>query len=205
MGKVRSCLFALAALLAYGGADASPIQITIATTTLSGNNAVLAFDFTDGGLPANSATISGSVTGGTFGSASLTHDLVTFDPAPALSAGVTLDDTEFFTEYQQPVALGTSLTFTIDATSNAASPAPDELAFFLLDASALLSLVSTTDTRGLDALFRLTLGAADQPELYSAEGITVQLGTPTNLPEPGALALVSLALVAATAVRGSRR
>ena len=185
---------------------ASPIQITVDTSGLSGPG-TLAFDFTDGGPPPNSATISDFATDGSLGDACVTHDLATCDPAPKLSDGaVTLDDSLFpFTEYRQSITFGNSFSFLLDTSGNPAEPGsqPDGLSLFLLDSDAAFSLVDTADPTG--ALFVYAIGEAEPLQVFTS---LVQL--PSAAPEPGALALglaglLGLALARAGPNKNSNR
>ncbi len=202
--RLRTC-FVMGVLIA-GRVCASPIQVTVDTSGLSGLGTV-AFDFVDGGPPPNSVTISGFASDGTLDSACVTHDLFTCDPAPKVTDGpVTLDDSVFpFTEYRQSITFGNSFSFLFDTTGKAAEPGsqPDGFSLFLLDSDAVISLVETTDPGG--ALFVYAIGAADPLLVFTP---LVQL--PSAAPEPGALALclaglLALGLVLAAANNNSTR
>jgi hypothetical protein len=200
---VASWVGVVACLLFVRFATATSITITIDTPMLVGTDAVLAFDLINGGTPmTNTVTLGDLSTDGSLGSAYLTHDLITFDPAPDLSSSVPFSDSDFFTEYGQALTLGTTLVFTIDVTDNLDFPNPDELTVFLLDDGGISSLVTTTDDRlGANALLRYTLGQANQPVLFDvADGsgttISVSEALPVNVPEPATLLLFAGAMLA---------
>jgi hypothetical protein len=186
-------------VLVAGRVCASPIQITVDTSSLSGLG-ILAFDFIDGGPPFNSVTISGFASDGAPGDACVTHDFVTCDPAPKLTDGaVTLDDTVFsFTEYRQSITFGNSFSFLFDTTGNPAEPGsqPDGFSLFLLDQDAIFSLVETADPTG--ALFVYAIGATEPLQIFTE---LVQL--PSAAPEPGALALCLAGLIGVALVRAA--
>jgi hypothetical protein len=176
-------------VLIAGRVCASPIQVIVDTSSLSGVG-TLAFDFTDGGVPSNnSVTISGFASDGVLGAACVTHDLMTCDPAPKLTDGtgmVTIDDSVFFTEYRQSITFGHSFSFLFDATGPDddlfGGISPDGFSLYLLDQDAMSSLVQTDDLGG--ALFVYMIGAADPLQVFTT---LVQL--PSAALEPGALAL----------------
>ena len=185
---------------------ASPIQITVDTSSLFGTAANLAFDFIDGGPPSNSVTIFGFTSDGTLGDACVTHDLVTCDPAPKLTDGtgiVTIDDSVFsFTEYRQSITLGNSFSFRFDTTGNPADTgtgsSPDGFSFFLLDQDAVFSLVP-----GVDALFLYSIGAPEPLQVFTQ--LVQASEVPTGAPEPGALALAMAGLLGLGLVRAANK
>jgi len=183
--RLWTCL--VMGVLVTGRVWASPIQVTVDTSSLSGLG-IIAFDFTDGGPPPNSVTISGFASDGALGSACVTHDLVTCDSASTLTDGpVTLDDSVFsFTEYRQSITFGNSFSFLFDTSGNAADTEtgsqPDGFSLYLLDQDAAFSLVETSDPGG--ALFVYAIGADNPLQVFTP---LVQL--PSAAPEPGALAL----------------
>jgi hypothetical protein len=196
---LRSTLGLLAiVVLLSSSAHALPIRITIDTSSLAGMNAALAFDLIDGGSPANSMTIFGFASDGSLGAASSTGAVT-----GAFPGTVTIMDTAFFNEYLQPIRLGTSLTFTFDTTGHAAAPGsfPDAFSFFLLDAAGMVSLVSTSDPTGADSLLFYSIGEANPLVTFSSNAVTIGVGVPVSVPEPGALALAMAGLLAFGAVR----
>ena len=207
-GRSRLCTAFLVGLFA-GEVCASPIQITVDTSSLFGTAANLAFDFIDGGPPSNSVTIFGFTSDGTLGDACITHDLVTCDPAPKLTDGtgiVTIDDSVFsFTEYRQTVTLGNSLSFRFDTTGNPAdTETPDGFSFFLLSPDTGLSLIALDpilDPTG--ALFLYSIGVSDPPQPQVFTQLVQASEVPTGAPEPGALALAMAGLLGLGVVRAA--
>src|SRR5437763_15415084 len=143
--KARSCMALIVTFVIAIQAQALPIQITIDTSLLAGVSTDLAFDLTNGGLPANTVTISGFASNGTLGAASSSGDVT-----GALPGVVTIGDTGFFNEYLQNITLGSSLTFSFDTTGNPAAPGsfPDGFALFFLDPITGLPLFATSDVTG---------------------------------------------------------
>jgi len=188
-------------VLVAGRVCASPIQVTVDTSSLSGLG-ILAFDLIDGGPPANSVTISSFASDGALGDACVTHDLVTCDPAPKLTDGsgiVTLGDSIFaFTEYRQSITFGNAFSFVFDTTGNPAEAGsqPDGFSLYLLDQDAAFSLLETEDPGG--ALFVYAIGAVDPLQVFTP---LVQL--PSVAPEPGAFALALAGLLGLALVRTS--
>lgn len=169
-------------------ATAAPITITVDTSSLSGTSAQLAFDLIDGGPPANSVTISGFVTSGTLGASSSTGDVVGNFPG-----SVVLSDTSFFNEYLQDITLGNTLSYTFDNTGLSADVIsfPDGFSFFLLDPITGLSLASTSDPTGANALFLLGIGTTSGFEIYSGQNFSV---TVQGVPEPSTLYLIAIVI-----------
>jgi hypothetical protein len=191
------CLF-LPALLASGPALASPVQVSIDTSLLAGVEALMAFDLIDGGPPANAVAIVDFASDGILGSISIFGDVT-----GALPGQVTLADSSFFTEYAQLVTLGSIVSFIFDATANVPDPAsiPDSFSFFLIDPSTGLSLVSTSDPTGANALLLYGVGDANPLAVYESAEVTV---IATAVAEPGGLALLFAGAFALMAVRRSR-
>ena len=199
--RLIPCAFAL--LLALGLAparpDAATIQVTVDTSALSGTSASLSWDLTDGDPGASTtAIISGfSTNGGSFDASQATS---TGGVSGSLPGPVTITDTDFFNSLLQPLTLGTSLSFTLDMTTAASGQGvPDALAFFLLTADGLASLVAT-DLLG-DALVTLDangtagghLGVAGETEPV----VPVSATRTTAVPAPAALLLLAAALLPA--------
>lgn len=181
----------LAGFLGIPAAHAAPIQITVDTASLAGTSAALAFDLIDGGLPANTLTLSGFASDGTLGAASATGEVTGTFPSI-----VTLGDTTFFNEYLQNLTLGSSFSFIFDTTGNAADATsfPDAFSLFLLDANTGLPLVTTNDPTGADALLLFNIGEADPFMVYTAAGVTVTAAPVSEVPAPSPFLLTLLAL-----------
>ena len=180
-----SCLALLVAFVIGVQAQATPIQITVDTSSLFGMSASLAFDLIDGdgGSTPSSVTISGFNSDGTLAGHSSSASGVT----GALPGTVTLTDTEFFVEYLQQITLGNLITFIFDASGNFAGLTPDSFSFFILNETATASLITTSDPTGANALF--LYGSSEGPPLALFSSL-VTAGVPNNAPEPGSDALV---------------
>jgi hypothetical protein len=165
-----------------------PYGVVLDTTTLAGTGAQVAFDFIDGGSPANTAVISGFATNGTLGSFA-TIGSVTGN----LPSTITLADTSFFNEYLHNLTLGTTLSFLLSTTANGPSGAssPDSFSFFLINPISELSLVPTSDPTGANALFKLDIDGSPQGQLsvYSVSGGQISVSV-TPVPEPSVLLLM---------------
>lgn len=122
-------------LSAAGTAQAFVIDVTVDTSSLSGTAANLPFDFIDGdGVINNTVKIGSFITDGSF----VPGDAELFgDASGSLNATVTLGDSSFFNELLQPITLGASLQFRLEATDlfDAAGVIPDSFAFYILDAT----------------------------------------------------------------------
>lgn len=196
---MAACL-ALAAFLGFRVAHADPITLTIDTPLLSGMGAIFAFDLIDGGPPMNSVTITGFASNGSLGSISTMGDVT-----GTLSGVLTIGDSSFFNEYAQGIVLGSIISFTFEATNNVADPEsfPDAFSFFLLDPGTGLSLVTTSDLTGANALFLYSIGVPNPLEVY--ESSEVRVVVVKAVPEPGGLSLVVGGLLALAAMRRARR
>lgn len=195
-----SCAFALLFALGLGPArtEAATIQVTADTSALSGTSASLSWDLTDGDPAASTtAIITGFSTNGSFDASQATS---TGGVSGSLPGPVTITDTDFFNSLLQPLTLGTSVSFALDMTTAASGQGvPDALAFFLLTADGLASLVAT-DLLG-DALVTLEadgtagghLGVAGETEPV----VPVSATRTTAVPAPGALLLLAAALLPA--------
>jgi hypothetical protein len=187
----------LVATLAVGvpPVSAAPIKVTLATTGLAATNAALAFDLIDGGPPPNAVTITAFATDGTLGSSQSSGSVT-----GTLPGAVTLFDTAFFSEYLQFMTLGNELSFVFDTSGNAPGPGslPDAFSLFLLDATTLMPLVSTSDPTGANALLLYNIGDSNPLAIYAGDGFTVTVEPVRGVPAPGTLmlALTALALFA---------
>lgn len=185
-----ACLV-LAAFLTIPAARAGPIPVTINTSLLAGTGAILAFDFVDGGPPGNTVAILNFNTDGTLGLVSTIGDV-----SGTLPGQVTLGDASFFNEYAQAIVLVNFISFIFDATANIPDSGsfPDAFSLFLLDPLTGLSLVTTSDPTGANALFLYSIGEPNPLALYASSQVTVSVQT---VPEPGGLVLVLTALAIA--------
>jgi hypothetical protein len=173
-------------------AAASPISITIDTSTIAGTAAQLALDFVDGGSPSNSVTVSDFVTDGTLGAPSTSGGV-----SGSLPGTVTLDDTSFFNELLTPIVLGSAISFTFDTTANG-GVVPDEFSVFLLNDAGTQTLFPTTDPSGADALLTFDItGTPGALSLFAGVNgeATVRAVEPVSeVPEPATLTLSALGI-----------
>jgi hypothetical protein len=180
-------------VLVAGNVCATPIQVTVDTSSLAGTVANLAFDLIDGGPPPNSVTVFDFASDGTLG----TTIVLTGDVTGALPGLVTIGDTTGFNEYLQDIALGTFLTFRFDTTGNpadiGAGSSADAFSFFLLDPQTGLSLVPTSDPTGAGSLLLYSIGELEPLQVFSESVQAIEV--PSSAPEPGGLALVVAGLL----------
>ncbi|HUA19872.1 MAG TPA: NF038129 family PEP-CTERM protein [Bryobacteraceae bacterium] len=191
----RFLLFCLAVLLASGPAFADSVYtVNVDTSSLLGTSAQLAFDLIDGGGSSNTVTLTDFSTDGTLGSVFPTG-LV----SGALPGTVTLADSpgSFFNEYLTDMTLGTTFSFTLDATTNGPDPlsVPDALSVFLLDPSTGLPLYTTSDPTGSDSLLTLNIDGTPEGDLgvyASTVGAAIAgSGSASTVPEPHTAVLLA--------------
>ena len=184
-------------LIAVPCALPDSLQVSIGTSVLSGTPGTLAFDFIDSdGLVNNSVSIVNFAS-----DATLSPGIATGSESGDLPGTVTLTDAGFFNELLVPATFGSSISFTLDYTNAAGAP-PDSFTFFLLDAAAFNSLV-TTDLLG-DALLEVDMTGGSTGSVFLAStitpGVTISLGSgpppPPTVPEPASLPLVVTAIAA---------
>lgn len=207
---VPACLaFALFVRAACAG-PSSIYDATINTSSLTGTNATLAFDFiAGGGTQSNSITISDFSTDGTLGLAGPNSGSVT-GALPGSVTLSTLGGTSFFNEYLQGETLGTTISFQFSATTDAPtdSSLPDTFSFFILDPTASYSLLTTTDPTGADSLFTSQIdgSASGVMSIYGSDpAIAVTLTTPTTaVPEPSGLGLLGAGVLCGVAALAKR-
>jgi len=190
---VRNLAFVFLVLFQFGKPDNSAyavsFEVTVDTSSLAGVDGQLAFDLIDGdGATNNSVLISDFVTDGTLGSASVLGGV-----SGSLPGSVTISDTDFFNELLQGINLGDLISFTLDVTTNFAGGVPDSFSFFILDSTALISLV-TTDLLG-NALFVIDIDgtATGALSVASLTEPTLLVGV-TAVPEPSSILLLAVAL-----------
>ena len=170
-------------------------EVTLDTTFLNGMPAVLAFDFTDGGTPSNSVTLSTLTSDGTQGSQSASGGVNGTGPW-------TFDDSSLLNELLVSFnPMGSLLSFSFSTTDHPPNPGPfpDAFSFFILNPD-LSSLITTNDPTGANTLFQYNLGqGADGLSVFAPDqpGVSI-LVTPTfTAAEPASLALLVIALTAA--------
>jgi hypothetical protein len=181
----------VAALICASPVYATPIEITVDTSSLNGTAGAFAFDLIDGGPPANSVTISNFTTDGALGAPTPQGDV-----NGTLPGTVTLGDSSFFNEYLQNITLGNTLHFEIDTTGNAPDPLsfPDAFSFFLLDPITGSSLVTTSDPTGANALFLWNIGVSSIPDVYTGNQFSVTATPVSVVPEPSTAVLIAISL-----------
>lgn len=184
--KILGILFSCAVLPAMGDAI---FDVSVTTTPIKGAVGFLAFDFL-GGSPVenNTVTISGFSTDAVLGTLTPSGDATgTISPGPG-----TLDDGQFFNEFLQAVTYGTTITFQLDLTTNAAvSGIPDNFSFYLLDSTQ--APFTTSDPTGADSMFSINVtGPALTPDVFTSSSATATVtAAGSGVPEPGAFWLVA--------------
>ena len=199
--SLRSCLAVLAAAALTGHAAAST-SVVINTSVLApqtvGHEVDIAFDLTTS--TANTVTISPFSSDAQLGAISLPHF---GDVSGALPGTVRLGGSPNFHEYLQTVTLGSFLAFTFDTTALPVDPSdlPDDFAFFILIDGAPF------DSGGPGgALLTLDFGIESPVlTLFTSATLPIREGTPPSVPEPDALLLVAVALVALAAAVPRRK
>ncbi|MCB1765326.1 MAG: NF038129 family PEP-CTERM protein [Candidatus Competibacteraceae bacterium] len=184
-------------------AGATVLRFMLDTSSLSGVTATLAFDFLNYDPASNSVTVTDFFTDGILGAASSVGSVTgTLPPGP-----VTLADSDFFNEFLQPLTLGNTVSFTLNLTEHAPSGSPlDGFSFYLLNATATLSLFATNDPIGGDALFAVDIdGASDgirYPFDYAGTGDPVTWTLePVTVPLPSTALLIGAGLLGGLAAR----
>ncbi len=164
------------------------------------------------GSVVNTATIGNIVLGGgtAVGSPSLTNS------SGSLASTISLNDSSFFSDFNQQFRPGTTLSFQVDLTTNVGTTTPDEFSFSILQnyGTSKVGEIPTTDPSGANTLITGTINAST-PSIVAYAGSD---GTPTPplvapataVPEPDTLVLSLLALgslaagAAGNAVPGSQ-
>lgn len=177
-------------------AQAGSFKSTFNTSTYSGTNARLAFDFIGGdGNIHNSVIVSNFFTDGSLGSPTNMGDVTGILPATS-----TLQSTSFFNEILQPIALGNAIGFDLNISEfiDAGATLPDALSVFLLDGNNQ-PLFNTTDPTGANALFVVNIDGS------TPGGLNVYTATPdtsspmvwsvSTIPEPSVLQLSVAGLI----------
>ena len=165
----------------------------------------MAFDFIDGdGVMNNTVVVSDFSTDGTLGTASTSGNVT----GTLISGPVTLTDTDFFNEFLQEIALGNSVSFTLNLTENAPSGSPpDSFAFFLLDVVTFLPLFETTDPTSAGALFAVDINGTSSGMLYNfaptdtGSGVTWIVAPVASVPLPSTALLIGAGLLGGLAAR----
>jgi hypothetical protein len=192
----------LIACLAVNAWAGPTFNVTLDTSFLNGLPAVLAFDFLDGGTPSNSVTLSPLTSDGAQDSTSITGDVSGSGPW-------IFNDSSLFNELLVSFnPMGSFLSFSFTTTDNPPNPGPfpDAFSFFIVNTD-LSTLITTDEPTGSNALFEYNLGeGANGLIVFTPDqtGISVLVTPVLSAPEPGSLALLTVALIA-TLVGGIRR
>jgi hypothetical protein len=137
----------------------------------------------------NTATLSGfGLGGGLAGAVDTFKSVGGFAPSSNLGSAVSLTDSSFLNLFGQFFTPGSSLSFTLDLTTNVDAPAPDQFSFYILDPTG--SPLATSDPFGNLVTINLD-SPSPTPNVYS----TLVTVTPAAVtPEPGTLTLLVLGL-----------
>jgi hypothetical protein len=193
-------LFAMLSTLGVMTASYASVFVSIDTSSLNATPAQLAFDFVDGGSPANTVLLSAFSTDASLGTATPTGAVT-----GNLPGTLSFADNTFFTEYLQNLTLGSQISFRIDDSGGAADAGsfPDGFAVFLLDPATSLPLVTTSDPTGANALLLVNVGGNPNVETF-ASSIIVKAEI---VPEPSTATFIGilLAILAPIVLRARAR
>ena len=162
---------------------ALPYAVNIDTSSLFGILADIAFDLVSNDAASNLVSITNFATDGILGSSSSTPGSV----SGSLPGDVTLSDVGFFNELLQGITLGDRISFFLEVTENSPSDPlfPDQFSLFLLDPATGVSLVTTSDPTGADALFAIDITGASFGRLSTYHS----MAQVSPVPEPTTLFL----------------
>jgi hypothetical protein len=179
-------------------ADSNQVDVKISTTLLQGTVGYLAFDFIGGStVENNTVTISNFVGNATLGALTSTGNASgSISPGPGV-----LGDSQFFNEFLQAVTFGTTMSFTLDPTTNVSSGGiPDAFAFYLLDSTE--NPFATSDPTGADALFVIPIsGPSLTPGVYTSPSATATVTPVTATPEPSSFWLLVVGVSSLICIR----
>jgi hypothetical protein len=188
-----------------GWAD-TMFNVSINTTPLMGNTSgpfSIDFQLIDGsstgilGDANNSASITNFAFGGggaPFGTANLTGAA-----GGDLSSVVSLTDNFFFNDFQQSFTAGSTLSFTVDLTTNLdPGPTPDAFTFAILDNTG--AQITTSDPSGGNSLVSVNINSSS-PTVTTSTGTgryaaLKVISTPVPTPEPGSFSLLITGMAA---------
>lgn len=196
-GLLAGFRLVLALLLGAGGAQASTFDVVINSALLSGNPAVLVFDFLDGGPPDNTVTLSALTSNGNQGAATILGNVTGTGPWIFSDAGPS-----FFNELQVLFnPMGSALSFSFTTTDNPpeAGSVPDAFSLFILNEELNAFLVTTDAPLESNALFLYSIGAgAEGLTIYtpSEQGFSFSVTPVQAAPEPTSLALLAAGMFA---------
>ncbi|MEJ2680419.1 MAG: NF038129 family PEP-CTERM protein [Gammaproteobacteria bacterium] len=181
-------------------------NVTLDTTSISGETHSVAFDLIDGdGVTNNTVSVSNFMFngGGITGAPNLTGGA-----SGDMNSTVSLVDTVFFNSFDQKFTAGNFLSFSIDISSNFDGGFPDNFAFYLLDDSG--DTIATTDPFGTNSFFTIdlqdpliiqTFSSIDANQLIP-EPVVAQV---VEVPDPSLFSLLVLGLAGMVASRRMMR
>jgi len=109
-----------------------------------------------------------------------------FGPASNLNSAVSLKDSSFLNLFGQFLTPGTSLSFTLDLTTNVdAGSTPDQFSMFIYDPTGS-PIATTTDPTSLNSLLAINIDSTS-PTLNNYDSSLV---TVSSVPEPNPLLLL---------------
>jgi hypothetical protein len=181
---------------------ASPINVTLDTSAVSGGAFSLVFDLIDGdGIANNSVSLSGFA----FGGGSVSGSAATIGGASGdLAASIALSDSSFFNEFLQGFTAGDVLSFTMDASANFGGGSPDSFTMVLLDSSG--TPIASADPLGADAFlsFDLAPGSSIQSFASTSQQYAIPAPTVGSVPEPGTPMVLAGGLLGLLSLRWKR-
>jgi hypothetical protein len=190
-------------LSAANAALASPILVTLNTSSIVGTTGSLDFQFNPGPLITQAATVQiTNFIGGTLVGIPQTIGDVTGGPLPA---AFTINNTNLVNDYFQSFTYGNSLSFLLNfsgpavTSPNGQSTSTSEFTFSTFSDQGGITPVLTPDPNGISATVVVNLNGS-----LSASAVSPQAQVQT-IPEPGSLWLFSGALAALGSLKFLRR
>ncbi|WP_186289532.1 NF038129 family PEP-CTERM protein [Methylomonas koyamae] len=181
-------LACLLGILSSTNTHATDLNVSIDTSTVFGESAIIYFDFISGGNSiGNLSSITSFATDGILGATSVQGD-VTGDLLSTVALNTT---SNFFNEFAQGITFGNHLSFNVNFTENAPDPlgTPDAFSIFAYDGLGN-TLPITTDPTGSNALFLFNIDGSTNGNLnvYTLlDGSSPWQVTPlTSVPLPSA-------------------
>lgn len=199
--KVLSCLTVATTLLFVGAAHGTAFLVTIDTSSVAGNEAVMFFDLNNTGVTPAEVLITGFATDGTLLAGTDGVDPPGASVTGMLPGNVSISNAGFAgttpITYFQNIALATAISFTFDMVAGSSDPLnPDGFDLTLLDAFTGAPLLSDSGI-----LFLFSVGQGCDATTFSA---AVTCDAAAAVPEPASVALILAALLALAALRTCR-